>query len=42
MSTLRTAGTIAKFALIAGAVVAAFCLLLVAVLAVKAWSWARG
>ena len=42
MTTLRTAGTIAKFALIAGAVVVAFCVLMVAVLAVKAWAWVRG
>ena len=41
MSAIRTAGTIAKFALISSAVVVAFCVLLVAVLAVKAWSWAR-
>lgn len=42
MSTLRTAGTITKFAAIASAIVVAFCVLLVAVLAVKAWAWVRG
>lgn len=42
MTTLRTIWSVAQFAAIAGAIVVAFCVLLVAVLAVKAWAWVRG
>lgn len=42
MTTVRKLATLAKFGAIAGAIVAAFCVLLVAVLVVKARAWVRG
>jgi len=41
MTTLRKIATVAEFCAIAAAIAAAFCVLLVAVLAVRAWRWVR-
>lgn len=42
MTAARKLATLAKFVAIAGLIVVAFLVLLVAVLAVKTWSWVRG